>query len=189
MNTYAANVPRATSLPLYFAGAEVLELFPVVSLLGNVSIGVGALSYAGQFNVTAVADREICPDLEIFSEGMRRSLDAVADSVPVRFPVQLEWRTSPLAAPNVSIPLNLSEQILGVGMRRRFQARVDQLSLPRGPVDTAPVSADDIAAFPSAAQRAIPAVHGCRWLASRLVVPGPLRRRVQTAARSEVHAV
>jgi hypothetical protein len=42
---------------------------------------VGALSYAGQFNVTAVADREICPDLEIFAEGMRRSLDALAGSV------------------------------------------------------------------------------------------------------------
>jgi hypothetical protein len=49
--------------------------------------------------------------------------------------------------------MNRSEQILGVGMRRRFQARVDQLNLPRGPVDTAPVSADDIAALPSAAQR------------------------------------
>jgi diacylglycerol O-acyltransferase / wax synthase len=82
MNTYAANVP-GPPVPLYFAGAAVLELFPVVPILGNVSIGVGALSYAGQFNVTAVADREICPDLEIFAEGMRRSLDALADSVLV----------------------------------------------------------------------------------------------------------
>jgi len=54
-----------------------------VPILGNVSIGVGALSYAGQFNVTAVADREICPDLEIFAEGVRRSLDALVDSVLV----------------------------------------------------------------------------------------------------------
>jgi hypothetical protein len=82
MNTYAANVP-GPPVPLYFAGAEVLELFPMVPILGNVSIGVGALSYAGQFNVTAVADREICPDLAIFAEGMRRSLDALVDSVLV----------------------------------------------------------------------------------------------------------
>jgi len=82
MNTYAANVP-GPPVPLYFAGAKVLELFPVVPILGNVSIGVGALSYAGQFNVTAVADREICPDLAIFAEGMRRSLDALVDSVLV----------------------------------------------------------------------------------------------------------
>lgn len=50
-------------------------------------------------------------------------------------------------------PMNLRERILGVGMRRRFQARVARLNLPAGPVDTAPVSNDDIATFPNAAQR------------------------------------
>jgi len=83
MNTYAANVPGPPAR-LYFAGAPVLEVFPVVPLLGNVSVGVGALSYAGQFNVTAVADRELCPDLEVFAEGARRSLDALAASVGTR---------------------------------------------------------------------------------------------------------
>jgi diacylglycerol O-acyltransferase / wax synthase len=61
----------------------VLELFPVVPLMANVSVGVGALSYAGQFNLTAVADRELCPDLEVFADGARRSLDALAASVRV----------------------------------------------------------------------------------------------------------
>jgi diacylglycerol O-acyltransferase / wax synthase len=82
MNTYAANVP-GPPVPLYFAGAPVLELFPVVPLMANVSVGVGALSYAGQFNLTAVADRELCPDLEVFADGARRSLDALAASVGV----------------------------------------------------------------------------------------------------------
>jgi hypothetical protein len=45
------------------------------------------------------------------------------------------------------------ERILGLGMRRRFQARVDQLNLPAGPGDTTPVAQDDIAALPKAAQR------------------------------------
>jgi WS/DGAT/MGAT family acyltransferase len=73
MNTYAANVPGRAS-PLYLAGARVLELFPIVPITGNISIGVGALSYAGQFNITAVADRDLVPDIETFTEGMRRSL-------------------------------------------------------------------------------------------------------------------
>jgi diacylglycerol O-acyltransferase / wax synthase len=77
MSTYAANVP-GPRVPLYFAGALVLEVFPVVPLLGNIAVGVGALSYAGQFNLTAVADRDACPDLEVFVRGMRRSLDALA---------------------------------------------------------------------------------------------------------------
>jgi hypothetical protein len=49
--------------------------------------------------------------------------------------------------------MNLRERILGVGMRRRFQARVDQLNLPAGSVDTAPISEEDIAALPSPARR------------------------------------
>src|SRR5829696_5988636 len=49
--------------------------------------------------------------------------------------------------------MNLRERTLGVGMRRRFQARVDQLNLARGPVDPAPVSDQDIATLPSPARR------------------------------------
>jgi diacylglycerol O-acyltransferase len=79
-NTYAANVP-GPPVPLFFAGARLLEVFPVVPIVGNVSIGVGALSYAGQFNITAVADREACPDLEVFTQGVRSSLEALAASL------------------------------------------------------------------------------------------------------------
>jgi diacylglycerol O-acyltransferase / wax synthase len=82
MNAYVANVP-GPPIPLYFAGAPVLELFPVVPITANISIGVGALSYAGQFNITVVADRDICPDLEVFVRGVRRSLDALERSVLV----------------------------------------------------------------------------------------------------------
>jgi diacylglycerol O-acyltransferase len=78
MNTYAANVP-GPPVPLYLAAAPLLEVFPVVPIMANVSVGVGALSYAGQFNIAAVADRELCPDLEAFVKGMRSSLDALAD--------------------------------------------------------------------------------------------------------------
>jgi diacylglycerol O-acyltransferase len=79
-NTYAANVP-GPPVPLYFAGARLLEVFPVVPIWGNVSLGVGALSYAGQFNITAVADREACPDLQVFVQGVRGSLERLAASL------------------------------------------------------------------------------------------------------------
>jgi WS/DGAT/MGAT family acyltransferase len=82
VNTYAANVP-GPPVPLYFAGARLLEVFPVVPIWGNVSLGVGALSYAGQFNITAVADRAACPDLEVFAQGASRSLETLAASVLV----------------------------------------------------------------------------------------------------------
>ena len=57
--------------PLYFAGAQLIELFPLLNLLGNESLGVGALSYAGQFNVMAVGDADAYPDLGVFTAGMR----------------------------------------------------------------------------------------------------------------------
>jgi diacylglycerol O-acyltransferase len=79
-NAYVANVP-GPPMPLYLAGAQLLELFPVVPLIGNITLGVGALSYAGQFNITVVADRDACPDVDVFADGVRDALDDLAASV------------------------------------------------------------------------------------------------------------
>jgi diacylglycerol O-acyltransferase len=80
MNAYIANVP-GPPIPLYFAGASLLEIFPIVPITANIAIGVGALSYAGQFSVTVVADRDLCPDLEVFVAGLQRSLHELERSV------------------------------------------------------------------------------------------------------------
>jgi WS/DGAT/MGAT family acyltransferase len=80
-NVYVANVP-GPPVPLYLAGAPVRELFPVVPLIGNVTLGVGALSYAGQFNITAVADLDACPDVAIFADGVRHALRSLATIRP-----------------------------------------------------------------------------------------------------------
>jgi diacylglycerol O-acyltransferase / wax synthase len=82
MNVYIANVP-GPPVPLYLAGAPLAEVFPVVPILGNVSLGIGALSYAGQFNITVVADQDGCPDAEFFTAGLRASLDGLAQPVPM----------------------------------------------------------------------------------------------------------
>ena len=81
MNAYVTDVP-GPPMPLYFAGAPIREIFPLVPILGNMSIGVGALSYADQFNITVVADRQLCPDLGIFVDGVEHTLDGLAGSRP-----------------------------------------------------------------------------------------------------------
>jgi diacylglycerol O-acyltransferase / wax synthase len=63
--------------PLSFAGAPVLEVFPLLNLLGNVTVGVGGLSYAGRFGVLVVADAEAVPDLAPFGTTLERSLRAL----------------------------------------------------------------------------------------------------------------
>jgi WS/DGAT/MGAT family acyltransferase len=73
VNLTVTNVP-GPPVPLYLAGARLLELFPVVPILGNMTLGVGVLSYAGQLNFTAIADRDTCPDVEVFAQGVRSTL-------------------------------------------------------------------------------------------------------------------
>jgi diacylglycerol O-acyltransferase / wax synthase len=80
VNVTSADLPGPPQ-PVYLAGAQVLEVFPVLPLMANVSLGVGALSYAGQFNITAVADLDAYPDLHMFTTGVRDELAALAASI------------------------------------------------------------------------------------------------------------
>ena len=76
VNVTSANVP-GPPMELYLAGARVLEVFPVLPLIARVALGVGAISYAGQFNIVAVADRDAYPDLDAFVAGLRDDLRAL----------------------------------------------------------------------------------------------------------------
>jgi len=52
----------------------------MMPVMGNLTLVVAALSYAGQLNLTAVADQDYCPDLEIFTHGVRSTLDDLTRS-------------------------------------------------------------------------------------------------------------
>jgi hypothetical protein len=80
LNTSVTNL-LGPPVPLYLAGARLLELVPVVSLMGNLTLVVAVLSYTGQLNLTAVADRDTCPDVKIFAQGVQGTLDELAGSV------------------------------------------------------------------------------------------------------------
>lgn len=66
VNLLSADIVGPTQR-LSFAGATVLEVFPLINLLGNVTLGVGALSYVGGFDVLAVGDADLYPDLDVFA--------------------------------------------------------------------------------------------------------------------------
>jgi diacylglycerol O-acyltransferase len=80
MNTSVTNLP-GPPVPLYLAGARLLEIVPLVSLMGNLTLVVAVLSYDGQLNLTAVADRDTCPDVQVFAQGVQATLDQLAGSV------------------------------------------------------------------------------------------------------------
>lgn len=72
-NVYVANVP-GPSIPMFFAGCRLDDVFPIMSMVGNVALGVGAISYAGQLNITVVGDEQTSPDLVVLAEGLRETL-------------------------------------------------------------------------------------------------------------------
>jgi diacylglycerol O-acyltransferase / wax synthase len=76
VNATTADIP-GPEVPLYLAGARMLEVFPLLPLIANEPLGVGALSYAGRFAIGVVADRDAYPDLDAFAAGMREELHAL----------------------------------------------------------------------------------------------------------------
>lgn len=87
LSRYPVNVTTADLVgpprPVTLAGARLLEVFPVLPLIGNVSLGVGALSYAGQFTIGVTGDRDTYPDLDLFVAGMERELNTLAAACAV----------------------------------------------------------------------------------------------------------
>jgi diacylglycerol O-acyltransferase / wax synthase len=79
VNVASTNVPGPEQ-PLYVAGARILEVFPLLPLIGDEPLAIGAMSYAGQFTIMAVGDRGLLPDLDVFAEGMRGELAAFGDT-------------------------------------------------------------------------------------------------------------
>ena len=76
VNLFTSNVPGPVE-PWFFAGARVLELFQIGPVQGNVRLNVGALSYAGGLYLDTVADADSIPDVGVFAEGLRRTLDVL----------------------------------------------------------------------------------------------------------------
>ncbi len=58
----------------------MLEVFPMLPLIANEPLGVGALSYAGTLDIGVVADRDVYPDLDVFVAGAREELETLGVS-------------------------------------------------------------------------------------------------------------
>jgi diacylglycerol O-acyltransferase len=79
VSTLVTNL-RGPDTRLSFLGAAVSRVIPVPSIMGNVTVAFGVLSYAGTLTLTVVADPEHCTDLPVLVEVLQRELDALACS-------------------------------------------------------------------------------------------------------------
>jgi diacylglycerol O-acyltransferase / wax synthase len=73
VNLIVSNVP-GPRVPLHVAGVRITEIFQIGTVQGNVTISVGAFSYAGQLNLDVVGDPDALPDLTIFTDGVADTL-------------------------------------------------------------------------------------------------------------------
>ena len=81
VNVASTNVPGPDQR-LYLAGAQIEEVFPLLPLIGNEPLAVGAMSYAGRFNLMAVGDRRLVPDLDVFAAAVRSEAERLGVAPP-----------------------------------------------------------------------------------------------------------
>ncbi len=69
VNVVVTNIP-GPQIPLYVLGARLLEIYPVVPLAANLSLGIAILSYDGQLTFGIHVDPDACPDADAFAKGL-----------------------------------------------------------------------------------------------------------------------
>jgi diacylglycerol O-acyltransferase / wax synthase len=79
-NLVVTNVP-GPQFPLYAAGAQLLEMFPVVPLARGQGLSIGLTSYNGQVFYGLNADRDALPDVDVIGSLIEESLAELVDTV------------------------------------------------------------------------------------------------------------
>ncbi|MFC7341072.1 WS/DGAT/MGAT family O-acyltransferase [Saccharopolyspora griseoalba] len=79
-NVLVTNVP-GPQVPLYAAGARMMEMFPVVPLAKNQSLSVGVTSYDGGVYFGLNADRDAMPDVGVLASLVGEAIDEMIGTV------------------------------------------------------------------------------------------------------------
>ena len=73
-NLVVTNVP-GPQVPLYAAGARMLEMFPVVPLVHGQGLAVGITSYDGSVHYGLNGDRDALADVDVLAQAIDEALD------------------------------------------------------------------------------------------------------------------
>jgi WS/DGAT/MGAT family acyltransferase len=77
-NLVISNVPGPT-LPLYLAGAKVVASYPMGPILEGAGLNITVLSYMGDVDFCAIADRELVTDLWDLADGFADAVTRLTD--------------------------------------------------------------------------------------------------------------
>jgi diacylglycerol O-acyltransferase len=79
VNLVITNVP-GPQFPMYLAGAEMVETYPVPPLQPGFGAAIGVTSYDGGVYYGITADRDLLPDIDVFGQCVRDALDELVDT-------------------------------------------------------------------------------------------------------------
>ncbi|HVF53089.1 MAG TPA: wax ester/triacylglycerol synthase family O-acyltransferase [Actinomycetota bacterium] len=80
-NLVVTNVP-GPQIPLYSLGRQMTEVYPVVPLSDNTTIGIALLSYNGTIGFGLIGDYDTAPDLGVLAEGIEKAIAELSARVP-----------------------------------------------------------------------------------------------------------
>ncbi len=72
VNLVVTNLP-GTDQPLYLLGAKLREAFPFVTVIGNISLIVGVVSYGDSLGVGITVDPDVVDDVDAFAGALDRA--------------------------------------------------------------------------------------------------------------------
>ena len=81
-NVVVTNVPGPQQ-PLYLAGHELVDIFPLVPLAPGQALGIAIMSYNGRLNFGLLGDYDALADLDRLAGDLRASLAELADAAGV----------------------------------------------------------------------------------------------------------
>ncbi|MCZ4498740.1 MAG: wax ester/triacylglycerol synthase family O-acyltransferase [Marmoricola sp.] len=79
VNLVVTNVP-GPQFPMFMAGAEMVETYPVPPLQPGFSVAIGVTSYDGGVYYGITADRDVLPDIDVLGSCVTEALDELVDS-------------------------------------------------------------------------------------------------------------
>jgi WS/DGAT/MGAT family acyltransferase len=79
-NVVVTNVP-GPQVPLYAAGAKMIEMFPIVPLAKNQALSIGVTSYDGGVYFGLNADRDAMSDVDVVAGMVEESLEELVGTV------------------------------------------------------------------------------------------------------------
>ncbi|QDQ96806.1 WS/DGAT/MGAT family O-acyltransferase [Tomitella fengzijianii] len=75
-----ANAPGPQT-PMYFAGARMLEMYPVLPLVPGQALSIGITSYDGKLFFGFDVERDAVPDVDVFPALVREAVDELLESL------------------------------------------------------------------------------------------------------------